>query len=299
MGYIAIRRDMAGKYFSYMDASTGLWRVARCTSYNFPPTLWSASTAAQWDHVEYNHLTPFIPQVPLPDHVDHFMPVTWPPIGEVWTFDLDAWDSGSTLEAQLTKFELQPSHAEFVKLLRYIAALERWNRTINLTALKGAALIRRLVVEPLWVLEQLSPSGRYIDIGSGNGSPAVPWYIRGGFLAADLVEARTRRATFLHQIARQLDLERITVHRGRYEDLGADLQPPNWVTLQGVRLTGQLLEQIRPKAPQTTTAIWFTKAAQPPASPARILEIPFSDRRALIFKLEPRTSSGSTQRDDS
>ncbi len=190
-----------------------------------------------------------------------------------------------TLEAQLAEFGMHLADTEIAKLLRYIAALEHWNRTINLTALEGAVLIRRLVVEPLWVLEQLSPSGRYIDIGSGNGSPAIPWHIRGSFVAAHLVEARTRRATFLHQTARQLDLESLSVHRGRFEDVGAELQPANWITLQGVRLTGRLLEKIRPKAPQTTTVIWFTKAVQPPASPASVLEIPFSDRRALVFDL--------------
>ncbi len=205
-----------------------------------------------------------------------------------------------TLEAQLTAVDLQLRDAEITTLLRYIAVLERWNRAINLTALEGAVLIRRLVVEPLWVLEQLSPTGgRYMDIGSGNGSPALPWNIRGGFTSTDLVESRARRATFLRQITRQLSLAGIAVHRMRFEDVTAELQHPDWVTLQGIRLTVPMLEKIRPEGPQTTTVIWFTKAVQPPALPTRVLEIPFSDRRALIFVLQERTSSGSVQRDDS
>ena len=189
-----------------------------------------------------------------------------------------------TLEAQLAEFALHLTDTQITLLLRYIAELERWNRTINLTALQDVALIRRLVVEPLWVLEQLSPSGRYIDIGSGNGSPAFPWHIRGGFVAVDLVEARMRRATFLRQITRHLGLESVTVHRGRFEDLAAELQPAHWVTLQGVKPTAELLEKIRTKAPQKTTVIWFTRAVQAPVSPASVLEIPFSDRRALVFR---------------
>jgi 16S rRNA (guanine(527)-N(7))-methyltransferase RsmG len=190
-----------------------------------------------------------------------------------------------TLEAQLEEFGLHLTDSEIESLLRYVLELERWNRTINLTTLKGTALLRRLVVEPIWVLDQLSPRGRYIDIGSGNGSPAIPWHIRGGFVAVDLVEARTRRSTFLRQITRHLGLERVTVHRGRFEALATELQPAHWITLQGVRLTGQLMEKIRPKVPRTMTAVWFTKAVQPPVSPARVLEIPFSDRRALVFHL--------------
>ena len=190
-----------------------------------------------------------------------------------------------TLKAQLMDFGLQPRDTEIAKLLRYIAELERWNRRVNLTALRGAVLIRRLVVEPLWVLVALSPSGRYMDIGSGNGSPAVPWHVRGDFISTDLVEARTRPATFLRRITLQLGLEKVTVHRGRFEDLADTLQPANWITLQGVRLTGQLLEKLRPTPPLTVTAVWFTKGAQPPVSPSRVLEIPFSDRRALVFDL--------------
>ena len=190
-----------------------------------------------------------------------------------------------TLETQLTEFGLRTREPELAKLLRYIAELERWNRTINLTALEGAVLIRRLVVEPLWALEQLSPSGRYVDIGSGNGSPAVPWYICAAFVAAALVESRTRRATFLRQTSRQLGLEGVTVHRGRFEDVASELQPADWVTLQGVKLTPQLLDQLRPIAPHRTTAVWLTKDVEPPVSPSRVLEIPFSDRLALVFEL--------------
>ena len=191
----------------------------------------------------------------------------------------------AVLEARLTEFGLHLADTEIAMLLRYVAELERWNQTINLTALKGGALVRRLVVEPLWVLGQLSPSGRYTDIGSGNGSPAVPWHILGGFVATDMVEARTRPATFLRQTTRRLDLESVTIYRGRYEDIASELRPANWITLQGVRLTGKLLEKIRTQALDTTTVVWFTRGAQPPVSPTRVLEIPFSDRRALVFEL--------------
>ena len=58
---------------------------------------------------------------------------------------------------------------------------------MNLTSLTGSTRIRRLVAEPLWVARQLSPTGRYLDIGSGNGSPAIPWHLACGFASATLV----------------------------------------------------------------------------------------------------------------
>ncbi len=189
------------------------------------------------------------------------------------------------LQAQLKEYELRLRDGELEQLLSYIFELERWNRTINLTALKGPSLIRHLVIEPLWALERLSPRGYYLDIGSGNGSPAIPWHIRGDFAATQLVEARTRRAAFLRQAARKLGLERVTVHRGRFEDVASEITPANWVTLQGVRLTARLLEKMRPKKTEATNVVWFTKTAEPPELPTHDLEIPFSDRRALVFEL--------------
>ena len=77
---------MAGRHFSYMDAATGLWRVARCVHYTFAPTVWSEATSAQWQHLHDNFLSPIVPQVPLPAGLLTFAPVTWPPLRESWKF---------------------------------------------------------------------------------------------------------------------------------------------------------------------------------------------------------------------
>lgn len=183
--------------------------------------------------------------------------------------------------------------ARIRSIQRYVETLEKWNRTMNLTALKGSALVRRLVVEPLWVAAELSPSGRYLDIGSGNGSPAIPWHILQEFVAVDLVESRRRRATFLQRAIREIGLTGVRVHPIRFEDAVSGLEPMDWITLQGVRLTPKLLEQMRALGGEATQVVWFTKAREPSASPSRILEIPHSDRQALVFLLRTRTSPGS------
>ena len=60
------------------------------------------------------------------------------------------------------------------RLAVYCEQLEHWNRKVNLTALEGTALVRRLLVEPIWIAQKLDIKGRVCDIGSGNGSPAIP-----------------------------------------------------------------------------------------------------------------------------
>jgi 16S rRNA (guanine(527)-N(7))-methyltransferase RsmG len=196
--------------------------------------------------------------------------------------------SHALLDSELEQFQLHLADSENQRLLRYLSLLERWNRTINLTALQDGPLVRRLIVEPLWVLEQLAanePAGQYLDIGSGNGSPAIPWYVHGDFGALDLVEARSRRAAFLRRTASQLGLGGVTIHRGRLEEIGSQLGAPNWITLQGVRLTTALLEEIRSLGGENTILVWFTGQTTALIRPNRILRIPFSDRVALVFEL--------------
>ncbi len=165
----------------------------------------------------------------------------------------------------------------------YLGELDRWNRAMNLTSLAGSTRIRRLIAEPLWVARQLSPTGRYLDIGSGNGSPSIPWHLACGFASATLVEARRRRATFLQRLAGTLGLSEIVVKHGRFEQIAPALEPPDWVTLQGVRLEPELFGRIRSVARENTRLVWLTRSSESPAIPQTCLEVPCSDRLALVF----------------
>ena len=189
------------------------------------------------------------------------------------------------LDSELGRLGLLLPATQRNQLIRYLESLKLWDRTINLTALDGAPLVRRLIAEPLWVFEQLNPAGRYLDIGSGNGSPAIPWTIRRSFKAVDLVEARTRRAVFLRQTVREIGLDGVPVHRGRFESLAEGLGPEDWITLQGVGLSTTLLEGIHLCFRERGTLVWFTRNARSPVAPTRILDIPMSDRQALVFEV--------------
>lgn len=167
-------------------------------------------------------------------------------------------------------------------LVGYIQMLVRWSRFMNLTAVGEHDLAQRLVAEPLWVARELSPGGRYVDIGSGNGSPAFPWLLTRSFQEADLVEARRRRAVFLRRTAHRLGLGAVAVHPVRFEEFEPS-GPADWVTLQGVRLTADLKERIASVFPETRI-VWFGGGAELPGGYATRLEIPNSDRCALVFR---------------
>ncbi len=162
---------------------------------------------------------------------------------------------------------------------------------MNLTALEGAARLERLIVEPLWALERLRPTGTYVDVGSGNGSPAIPWLICGSFRLGHLIEARKKRAVFLHQACRALGLSQCTVHASRFSDFVEEFRsadgeprPPDWISLQGVKALNDMWHQInRIRGPETRIA-WFTgRDSRVPEAPAQVLSFPGSTRRGLIF----------------
>src|SRR5262245_32491457 len=110
------------------------------------------------------------------------------------------------LEIELRKFQLELNPNQISMLARYCDELVRWNSKINLTGLKEAELVRRLVVEPAWIANELKLVGRLADIGSGNGSPAIPLHVVSELNTTHLIEGRSKRAAVLGHIVNFLKL---------------------------------------------------------------------------------------------
>ena len=189
------------------------------------------------------------------------------------------------LESELRKFEIDLPVAQTHLLVRYCEELVRWNKKINLTGLSGAELVRRLVVEPVWIGGQLNPEGTLADIGSGNGSPAIPLHIVSNFKSAHLIEARGRRAAFLRHLTTTLPLSHVFIHRGRFEEITSELGDIDWITLQGVALTGELFDTVREIASATTNIVWMSSPqVKLPAEPQRTLRVPHGGTEVFVFR---------------
>ena len=106
-------------------------------------------------------------------------------------------------------------------LAAYLDLVRRWNARMNLTALDDPdQAIDRLIVEPLAAAEHVPFGASVIDIGSGNGSPAIPLRIaRPDLVSVRLVESRMRKGVFLREAIRELRLDRVVVENDRYEAL--------------------------------------------------------------------------------
>jgi 16S rRNA (guanine527-N7)-methyltransferase len=135
-------------------------------------------------------------------------------------------------------------------LERYFLLLTRWNAKINLTSFQLEPgghddAIDRLLVEPVIAARYVSGSAHTaIDIGSGGGSPAIPLALACPRLSIRMVESKTRKAVFLREAIRELELTRVTVETSRFEELltrpelheGLDL-----VTIRAVRVEPRTL----------------------------------------------------------
>ena len=131
---------------------------------------------------------------------------------------------------------LDPDQADALQI--HYRLLREWGRKINLTGLKDEeSILRRHFLEPIAAAGLIGGPGRLVDLGSGNGFPAVPLRVLRSGLELVLVEASERKSAFLWAVLRELGLKgaRVETRRvARREDL-ADLLPCRYLTLRAVR----------------------------------------------------------------
>jgi 16S rRNA (guanine527-N7)-methyltransferase len=166
------------------------------------------------------------------------------------------------------------------KLAAYVELLTRWNKTVNLTALAldppTDDAIDRLLIEPLVAAARIEARDRLaVDVGSGGGSPAIPMKIAAPGLRMILVESRFKKAAFLREVVRHLELTGVDVENRRLEELATrvDLQgQADIVTLRAVTPTVELWGSIEKLLQPGGRVFWFGGRPEPLASPAVVRE---------------------------
>ena len=126
-----------------------------------------------------------------------------------------------SLAAGIAQMRLNISPAQQQKLLAYLALLQKWNKTYNLTALRDPAqMVSHHLLDSLTLLPYLAQAESMIDVGSGGGMPAIPAAICRPDLQITMVDANSKKTTFLRQAAIELGLENVAVSSSRVEELG-------------------------------------------------------------------------------
>ena len=127
--------------------------------------------------------------------------------------------STMTLAAGLTALGIALPEAAQLKLLAFRDLLLKWNRTYNLTALRDPQqAISHHLLDVLAILPHVGASP-LLDVGSGGGLPGIPLAIARPDLAVTLVDTVQKKATFLQQVAIELELKNVAVHHARVEEM--------------------------------------------------------------------------------
>jgi 16S rRNA (guanine527-N7)-methyltransferase len=168
------------------------------------------------------------------------------------------------LTRRARRFEIRLSPSKIAALETYVRLLVLWNARINLTALRLDPIdepsLDRLLIEPL-VASRFLPPGpvRLLDVGSGSGSPAIPLAVAADVASLTMVEAKTRKAVFLMEAVRQLELDAV-VETARFEQL---LSRPDMheaadvLTIRAVRIEPRSLLSLQAFIRPAGQLFWF------------------------------------------
>jgi 16S rRNA (guanine527-N7)-methyltransferase len=131
-------------------------------------------------------------------------------------------DLQSQLVGGLAALQLELPEGGVEKLLRFIALLQKWNRTYNLTAIREPEKMVSLHLLDSLAVAPVFKSGSVLDVGSGGGFPGIPVAIARPDLRVTLLDASHKRAAFLRQVAVELDLRNVSVICERVENCGGE-----------------------------------------------------------------------------
>jgi 16S rRNA (guanine527-N7)-methyltransferase len=125
----------------------------------------------------------------------------------------------------------------------YTDLLLRWNRRISLTTITEPVEILRLHFGESFLAVSAIPirSGRLADVGSGPGFPAIPIRMASPDVALTLIESNRKKAAFLAEIVRELDLSNVQIHPVRLEELEGRTLDFDFITARAVAIDKALL----------------------------------------------------------
>jgi len=127
-------------------------------------------------------------------------------------------DNRQKLQSGLKEMGLDLSGEQQDKLLAYVKMLKKWNKTYNLTALRDESqIISHHLLDSLTLPPYLESAQTMLDVGSGGGQPGIPAAVCRPNLQITLLDANTKKTSFLQQAAIELELKNVRVVSGRVE----------------------------------------------------------------------------------
>ena len=127
------------------------------------------------------------------------------------------------IAALCEQFALSASGAQVQALADYLALLQRWNATYNLTAVRDPdAMLTHHLADCLAVISPVkkhAETGRLLDVGSGGGLPGVVIAALLPGWQVTCVDAVGKKVAFVRQVAGAVPLPNLRAEHSRVEQL--------------------------------------------------------------------------------
>jgi len=218
------------------------------------------------------------------------------------TIAIPASPSAAVIRRALGEFKLPASDDQVLQIQQYIKILLTWNEKINLTAIRDPLeMLYRHFCECMYAAEAIPlKSGRLADVGSGGGFPGLPLKIMRPELQVFLVESNIKKVAFLAEVIRELGLKGAQVLARRYEELGEEVAPLDYVCSRALGEYSVFLDWARSEQIAAKQVIlWIGGRDLPEIQKIRTwdwsepLEVPHSLRRLLLVGTRRSSITGA------
>src|SRR5205807_5672413 len=137
----------------------------------------------------------------------------------------------AVIRRALEEFQLPAYDDQVLQIQQYIKILAAWNDKVNLAAIRDPLdILSRHFGESMFAgISVPIERGRLADAGTGAGFPGLPLKIMRPGLQVFLIESSIKKATFLAEVIRELGLKEAQVLVRRYEELGEEIAPLDYV----------------------------------------------------------------------
>lgn len=199
--------------------------------------------------------------------------------------------SKDTIEAALKPYGITASALLCDQITTYIDLLLRWNKRTSLTTVTDPGEILRFHFGESLIAAAAVPirDGRLADVGSGAGFPAVPIRMVFSNLSVILIESNQKKATFLAEVLRELQLKNVEVRRSRMEDASFQDGAVDYVSARAVRIDDGFLNwSCQSLNSSGSLVLWLGEgdAANVSGKPGwkwmDLIRIPGSERRVIL-----------------
>jgi 16S rRNA (guanine527-N7)-methyltransferase len=126
------------------------------------------------------------------------------------------------LSAGVAEMGLAVTPEQQVKLLDYLALLQKWNGVYNLTAIRQPKqMVSHHLLDSLAVLPYLWPQ-RWLDVGCGAGLPGLVLAVMRPEWTFTMLDSNSKKTGFVQQAAIELELHNVEVCCARVETWQAE-----------------------------------------------------------------------------